>query len=265
MWLTVAELAFHQRLARLIGKLGEEGFWPVLAGMLGDVARFDTWVAVMFRPGLSPLALADQAANYDHDRADLFADYRCGLYRLDPFYSFSLGNISPGIYRLDEVVPESFRESEYFRRYFSLNVVEDEVQFMLPVAGRGVLSLSLGSRHRFRSHEIGALQLFAPWLLALMGKQAALDPALRPGPADPAQGRQRRLEESLRRGRPRLTEREVEVALLVLGGHSTKAVANRLGISHETAKAHRRNLYAKLQVCSQAELFLRFIGPAEAA
>jgi len=259
MRFTVAELAFHPRLARLIDQLGEDGFWPVLAALLGEVARFDTWVAVMFRAGLSPLSLADQAANFRRDGAvDLFADYRLRLYQHDPFYSFSQGGIRPGIYRLDEVANNSFRSSEYFHRYFALNVVEDEVQFMLPVAGMGVLSRSLGSCLRFQNQEIGALQLFAPWLLALMGKQAVFDPALRRSDPVAVDARLQRLQRLLDGVRPSLTARETEVALLVLSGHSTKALASRLGIAHETAKVHRRNLYAKLRVRSQAELFLRF-------
>ena len=56
-----------------------------------------------------------------------------------------------------------------------------------------------------------------------------------------------------------LTERETQVAVLLLAGHSTKSIAARLSISPETVKVHRRNLYEKLAVSSQAEIFALFM------
>lgn len=257
MLLSVSELAFHQQLGRLLEKQSDERFWPALADFLSTAAQFDTWVAMLFRPNQEPLVLADKAANYAG--GNLFADYQRGLYLLDPFYTFSLGPIGEGLYRLDEVAPEHFRETEYFKRYFSLNVVEDEVQLLLPQPDVGVLSLSLGSRRRFNAEEIGTLCLYMPWLLPLMRNAVLTCGALKSEPA-PQEDRHARLEESLRqRGNPHLTEREMEVALLILGGHSNKGVAKQLGISLDTAKVHRRNLYSKLGISTQAGLFLMFV------
>ena len=56
-----------------------------------------------------------------------------------------------------------------------------------------------------------------------------------------------------------LTERETQVIHLVLHGHSTKTVAEKLNISMETVKLHRKHAYAKLEVGSQAELFYLFL------
>jgi DNA-binding CsgD family transcriptional regulator len=56
-----------------------------------------------------------------------------------------------------------------------------------------------------------------------------------------------------------LTLRETQVVQLFLHGHSTKSIAERLSISPETVKLHRKNSYAKLDVSSQAELFHLFI------
>ena len=56
-----------------------------------------------------------------------------------------------------------------------------------------------------------------------------------------------------------LTGRETEVVQLILRGHSTRSISERLGISPETVKLHRRNSYGKLDISSQAELFYLFI------
>ena len=42
---------------------------------------------------------------------------------------------------------------------------------------------------------------------------------------------------------------------LILSGHSAPQVAAVLGVSLDTAKVHRRNIYGKLGVSSLAELF----------
>ncbi|WP_232059314.1 LuxR C-terminal-related transcriptional regulator [Kineobactrum salinum] len=46
---------------------------------------------------------------------------------------------------------------------------------------------------------------------------------------------------------------------LVLHGHSTRTLAEKLSISVETVKLHRKHAYAKLEISSQAELFYLFL------
>jgi DNA-binding CsgD family transcriptional regulator len=60
-------------------------------------------------------------------------------------------------------------------------------------------------------------------------------------------------------GSPLLTVRERENAHLILRGHSVKSTARVLNISPETVRMHRKNLYTKLEISSQAELFALFI------
>ncbi len=56
----------------------------------------------------------------------------------------------------------------------------------------------------------------------------------------------------------KLTKRETQIAGLVLQGHSNASAALKLGMAYETAKVHRRNIYRKLNISSQQELFSLF-------
>lgn len=56
-----------------------------------------------------------------------------------------------------------------------------------------------------------------------------------------------------------LTGREQDVVQLILKGYSSNAITLTLGISLPTVKTHRRNIYAKLQISSQVELFNLFV------
>jgi DNA-binding CsgD family transcriptional regulator len=54
-----------------------------------------------------------------------------------------------------------------------------------------------------------------------------------------------------------LTPRELEIALLVAAGHSSKEVARRLRISFHTVRVHLARTYVKLGLHKQTELAAR--------
>nr|WP_246739578.1 helix-turn-helix transcriptional regulator [Martelella sp. HB161492] len=56
-----------------------------------------------------------------------------------------------------------------------------------------------------------------------------------------------------------LTGREREIAALILKGHSTGSIALTTGITAGTVKIHRKNLYRKLGISSQGELYHLFL------
>jgi DNA-binding CsgD family transcriptional regulator len=60
-------------------------------------------------------------------------------------------------------------------------------------------------------------------------------------------------------GKP-LSARERQIVTLVLQGHSTESIARHLDISPGTVKIHRKNIYRKLAISTQAELFAAFLG-----
>ncbi len=55
----------------------------------------------------------------------------------------------------------------------------------------------------------------------------------------------------------KLSNREWEVAKLLLQGKSNKLIASSLGISERTVEFHLKNIYAKFQVRSRVELILK--------
>jgi RNA polymerase sigma factor (sigma-70 family) len=59
---------------------------------------------------------------------------------------------------------------------------------------------------------------------------------------------------------PELTPRERDIVQLVVEGYPSATIAQRLGISRGTVKNHRRRLYDKLDITSERELFLLYVG-----
>ena len=58
---------------------------------------------------------------------------------------------------------------------------------------------------------------------------------------------------------PSLSKRERDIVKLVLAGHPTAGIAARLGIAAGTVKNHRRNIYGKLDITTERELFLQYL------
>ena len=128
--------------------------------------------------------------------------------------------------------------------------------FLLPCGDGTVLFLSLSrSSGHFGKRDSAALTASLPIIDALVTRHRELAgtfaPKTSPTPSRPA-------------SRDGLTSREQQVVTLILEGHSSASLAANLGISHETARVHRRNIYAKLRVSSQAELFHWFLASRRA-
>lgn len=250
------ELPVHQGLARVFGSLGQDGFWRALVDCLRLLVPLDNALVALMQPGRIPGLLADFEFRAATCEGEDLADYCAGMYLLDPFYQAACAGIADGLHSLEAVAPDQFQQSEYYLSYFRSVVGSGELQFLLNHEG-AVLGLSLGRQTPFSREEFGRLLCVRDWVLAAMRRQVQLmPPAGRVAVAAAGD-----LAALLDRLDARLTERERETAQLILQGFSSKAIAQRMGISPETVKVHRRNLYHKLNVSGHAELFVLLLQP----
>lgn len=252
--LSFREVAHHQMLGRTISQLGETAFWRSLIGLLREWVAFDNALVTRLPPTGAPQWL-EEVDLVPAQAPSPVPRYLDGMYLLDPFFLACHEGLPDGLYRLEDVAPDRFRDSEYFLSYFRTAVGEDEHQFLVGTVS-GMLCLSLGKPARFTSDETGALLLAAPWVLSLMrqhGQRGAAAPTGNDALAEQVQDALSRF------GTAVLSERETEIARLILRGYSSKGIADKLGISPETVKVHRRHLYTKLDISSQPELFSLFL------
>lgn len=176
-------------------------------------------------------------------------------FMLDPYYITAFGPRELTANHLREIAPDRFETCEYFQRYFSATRMVDELGATIRLDETSAIHLSIGrseGARRFRAAEVRYFKLLA---LVTMRKLRALcheSPMPRAGPAPDLTERFRVLSDS---GARLLTKREAQVAALIVRGHSSRAVGLKLGISDLTVKVHRRNLYRKLRISSQNELF----------
>ncbi|MDG9853845.1 LuxR C-terminal-related transcriptional regulator [Pseudomonas nitroreducens] len=256
MELTLLDVAWHRAFGQLAERLDQPDFWRALADVLHQHVQLGSWVALLFSDE-RPRIFAESP--YEGGGPDpLFHDYVQGLYLLDPFYIANRERPASGLFRLTEVAPECFGDTEYYRLYFTHNVVQDEVQYNVCLSGGRTVCLSLGSRTRFEPQQIALLDLVRPWVCGLMRQRLFFEAGVSEPPNSSSGHWQGNLEEMMTRLGTPLTDRELDVIRLVLSGCSNKETAAKLDISSETVKVHRRHVYAKLKVKSQAELFKIF-------
>ncbi len=192
----------------------------------------------------------------------VIADYLKGPFLLDPFFEAAQRDDGDGVIRLQDLAPDRFYQSEYYRAHYVRTEIADEVGFKFSVGGgvTAILSLTRQRGHRrFNDAEMKRLTAAEPAVRALAAQHWRRLPE-RFGREVDADGHGNRLDRALSiYGRSRLSAREAEIVALVLQGHSSDSISRNLGISSGTVKIHRKNAYAKLSVSSQAELFHDFI------
>jgi DNA-binding CsgD family transcriptional regulator len=242
-------------LAEAIAGIGTERFEPCLWAYLEKLVQPDSLVILAYRDAGPPTVLYRR---FEDPRvfAALDADYLAGAYRLDPFFAMHLNRAGEGAYRLREVAPDAFHRSRYFVEYYEGTTLIDEIAFLVWPAEGVSLNLSLGrdasSARPFAVAEVVACRRMAPVVAALARRHwqgiGAGTGSVEDTPALLASEARARLGIAL-------SPRQAEVALLVLRGHSSLSIGLRLGISPQTVKVFRKQLYRRCGVASQAELF----------
>jgi DNA-binding CsgD family transcriptional regulator len=252
---------WNPALAEAIRALDGPGFAPALARALRQVAPYDYTVIFGYRGEERPLDLYD---DFGRDKRDIFVTvYQAGPYLLDPFFHASRSAVPPGLYRMRDLAPDRFYQSEYYRSYYVQTGLTEEIGFFLATGGGARVVISLmraGHSPSFNTRDMTRLHAVAPVVIAAAernwrGLSQRFGNALGSLPAGAT------LREAFAAfSSHRLTQREGEVMAMVLRGHSSEAIATALKIAPGTVKIHRKNIYAKLGIGSQAELFSLFLA-----
>jgi DNA-binding CsgD family transcriptional regulator len=186
--------------------------------------------------------------------------YIDGLYQLDPYHQLTLSR-SRGLFRIRDIMPEAFLESEFFNLFYRFTSVIDELRYVVPLGSETSVHIFVERESApgpFTDDEIARFRALEPLVSSFSAKHIAWHEASTQTPSGARSSFD--LREKIRSMPPGgLTNRETDTVELMLKGHSTKSLARELGIDDGTAANHKRNIYAKLLVHSQAQLFDLFL------
>jgi len=246
---------------KVISSIGCTGFAANLSAALREIAPFEFIVVFGYLGSRKPLDLYDDFT--PAKRKIHVKDYQEGPYLLDPYYNATTIPIDSGLYRLSDLAPDRFYQGEYFRSYYIQTGLAEEVAYFINLPEGAIVIVSLmRTKKVFSAREMRELGKYQPVALSSCQKHWS-DLAMNfRDPKDKAlvEDRERSLEIALQEfGKGLITPREREVVEFTLKGHSAAAVGEILGISPGTVRIHRRNIYTKLRIRSQGELFSGFI------
>ncbi len=241
-------------LAEAIRRLGRPGFESALMAFFRRAVAPDNLIILAYRDAGPPQVLFRQT-DLPQVFAQLDTTYMSGAYLLDPYHDLHVSRVPAGLYRMIDIAPDAFQRSRYFLEYYRQTTLLDELTFVsYPVSGVS-LNLCLGrdaaSGRVFSAAEVATCQRIAPLVTALADQHwSGLAQAT--GPADDVAGD---LVAALAGQGIAITPRQADVALMILRGHSTPSIGLRLGLSPQTVKVFRKQLYARCGISSQGELF----------
>ena len=268
--------AWYRGIAEIIEDSSREDLPERLVRALGHLVPFELATVFVYRGRSRPLVVYD---NFDPGEAQKgITTYVENTYVLNPFYQASLRGLRDGVYRIRDLAPDDFytirthnayrvqpRASEeigYITEHWPVGL--EEIDISLTLAPKVVAEVSIYRMLRKRGFEDGELARVSaaiPLIRALLRRywSAFGSAGSRAAPPDT------RVDDAFADfGTAVLTNRECEVAQLILRGHSSESICFNLGISLGTVKTHRKNAYAKLEISSQSELLSLFLRSLQA-
>ncbi|MEM7171045.1 MAG: LuxR C-terminal-related transcriptional regulator [Pseudomonadota bacterium] len=246
--------------SNLHGLVGEAGFYPRLADFFDKAIGYDAVSIFEFRRDLQPRVLFAQGIGTDGD----LKKYLGGLYLLDPYFDLYENQGQTGFFRLQDDDQSDVDMSEAYKKYWQSLALSSEIGGLLELRPGHCLHLSFmfGERGADQLDRVGAF-LEAVEKMTLTLCRSHQSAARDSDDSDQVDRRQIHAAVSsvLRNfGADLLTAREQEVAHQLLKGQSAKSIARHLDISPGTASIHRSNVYQKLGVMGQGDLFSLFLS-----
>lgn len=252
-------------LSSIISAIGTEHLGARIDAALRERLAFDMSCGYLFRFNHNAV-LVHNGYNQSVSERTLNAYVRGG-YLLDPFYVACVNEHPPGLWRMSDLAPDSF-----FSSGFSISrdihpcvssdhgALVEEVGFIIPLQPQVAVVYTL-----MRNLSSGA---FADWEMQVLGELTPVFTSVfelhcRIRYGDSFGGVRRedvRLEDAfvdILQGQ--LTETQRYIAKLILQGHSNGSIAALLKISEGTVKVHKHNIYQRLNISTNAELFRLFI------
>jgi len=254
------------QLARVADSVGDAGFYRELLKVFGKHLGADVSMIMRYSRRNAPQYVVHDG--FDPEQMDMYVR---GLYRVDPIYRLCRQRRVQGVIHLAAVSTPADRSGDYFNIFLRLIGMADDLVMLLPVDVETYVGVVYERKRVFRTDEITHMRTLFPLIeslhqihqrvirsqslpnTAIADKQdnIAHEPGLLPIDHKAALGLFLRQE---------LTPRERDIVHLILMGYSNIKIAERLKLSVNTVKNHKKRMYLKLDITTERELFLTFVN-----
>lgn len=247
-------------LARMTAEIGSADWYDAVLNLLGTVCAVDSGGAMVYHREQRPRRILHR---FDPSERALPEDaYLSGPYVLDPHYQLFAAGGPNGVHRLTDIAPDDFFQSEYYRVFYSQIGLSDSIELLWRIDADSALNVFIerSIRHpKFQDADMVAINTLLPVIFASAARHHELTAAASRRDTDNLT--HRKVQSTIENfASSLLTQRERQVLFYLISGYSSALTAQRLATTEGTIKIHRRNIYRKLDIGSQAELFSLFIN-----
>ncbi|GAB1437742.1 helix-turn-helix transcriptional regulator [Providencia sp.] len=236
---------YLNKLPDVIDSVATSQFYPNLLSWLSSFIAFDNAIVYSFEKGAPPRFLS-KVEQRNSDSVNRI--YQRGAYLMDPFYQEIQKGGASKVLTLKELAPKGFYHTDYYLNFYRKTGWCDEAGLLLEISTGRQLGIFFGNEDKpFFSEK----QAQAPLKDAfeIICSMARLHKEVSPHTVS------NHYQQADMQTRFGLTPRECEIVELILEGKGSPQIAQALFISLGTVKNHRKNIYQKLDINSQAELF----------
>ncbi len=267
--LDLAALAkFSQWMSLTFDEIRDDVFPGSLLSAINEVVPFRLALLIVYRPNKRPELVHDTfAPGAAKEAIKRFLD---ATYVLNPVYNAFVAGLEGGVYRITDLAPDAYLSSELYQSLRIRQGDDEELGYRTPGWPKGMseatiaielaegavmeMSLSRLASDGYSDADLQALRAIEPIVASVA--RMYIDKRGQTAVSNEASSLDELLHDF---GKGLLSAREREVAQLILRGHSGESIALNLEISQATVKTHRQNLYSKLGVTTQQELFSHFL------
>jgi len=238
-------------------------FPSALINAIKTLIYTESMIVCLEKKGLPPTLLASEGVPLLKESL-LLDRYFTMIYLIDPFCLAVKNGLAEGFYHITDIAPDGFFDSEYYKSFYVKSDTKEDCYFIIDIDQETKISICIyHNKHDYSySKQEIALARSAHSLikeLALIVWKTSNHTVIAEENSE-VKSLSKQVEASFNKfGDGILTAREREVAHLILRGHSSKSAARELSISPGTIQEHRKKIYCKLEISSQAELFSFFI------
>ncbi|MDC0329120.1 helix-turn-helix transcriptional regulator [bacterium] len=260
---------FTKHLSNAIDAIGKDRLPALLIKLIKFRIKIDAAILIIYRPKSKPVLLS---STFKEKRAKLgLSNYINDTYVLNPAYlSFKKGE-TRGITKITEISGKDSIKSAHYTNYKIKEARDEDLGFLtegwperleeisilfdLPNKEMGELAIFKKKISGFNKTDLNTLQILEPLIYSILKNHwtTTRDNTIFKN----TRANQNKRYENF--GEKILSPREIEVAQLIFEGHSGNSIAANLDIAITTVKSHRKNMYKKLGIGSQQELFSRYI------
>ncbi|MGA2190186.1 MAG: LuxR C-terminal-related transcriptional regulator [Steroidobacteraceae bacterium] len=253
-------------LARVADCVGDAAFYGELLRAFGKHLGADLSMVMRYSRRNAPEYLIHDGLESGHMEL-----YLRGLYRVDPIYRLCRRRRVQGVKDLAAVSTPADRSGDYFNVFLRLTGMADDLVMLLPVDVETCVGVVYERKTLFRSYEIAEMRALFPLVESLHQLHQRLSRTQSP-PNAGGRGRHEMgvsepgllpIDHKTALGsflRHELTPRERDIVHLILMGYPNIKIAERLKLSVNTVKNHKKRMYLKLDINTERELFLAFVN-----